>query len=218
MKKNSKALVKIEEGNETILTLLHDILNQHEEKEISFGDIVDKLKDKGLALLLAILSFPIALPIPTPPGFTTIFGIPLCILTIQLIYRLEQPWLPKWLRNKKIKIDTFRSFVTKSEPLFKKLAKFLKPRYSGVLTESSERVIGILAFLCSVSIALPILFGNAIPSAAIFIMSLGIMYKDGLTAIIGMVTAVIGLIISTTVVILVALVGMAALTKITSFF
>lgn len=216
MAKNKKTLAPKQTG-ETILALLKDTLAQHKGERISFGEIVDKLKDKGLALLIAVLAFPIAIPVPTPPGFTTIFGIPLCILTAQLINRSEHPWLPNWLRNKSIKIETFSNFVTKSEPFFAKFAKFFKPRYPSLLTESSERVIGILAFLCSVSVALPILFGNAVPSAAICIMALGIMYRDGLSVIIGMITAVIGLIISTTVVVVVALLGMAALEKFTNF-
>lgn len=216
MAKNKKHVI-VEHTGDTILVLLNDTLAQHKGERISFGEIVDKLKDKGLALLIAVLSFPIALPIPTPPGFTTIFGVPLCILTAQLIYRSEHPWLPLWLRKKTIKIETFRSFVEKSKPVFAKVAKFLKPRHPSMLTESSERIVGVLAFLCSVSVALPILFGNAVPSAAIFIMALGIMYRDGLSVIIGMVTAVIGLIISTTVVVVVALLGMAALEKFTNF-
>ena len=60
---------------------------------------------------------------------------------------------------------------------------------------------------------MPILFGNAVPSAAIFIMALGIMYRDGLAVIIGMIVAVIGLIVSSTVVVIVALLGMTALEK-----
>ena len=201
------------EVNDTILGLLNDILLSHKSEKISLGEIVDKLKDKGLALLIAVLSFPVALPIPTPPGFTTLFGVPLCILTAQLVYSSEHPWLPEWLRNKTIKIETFSSFVEKSKPLFFKIAKFLKPRHPSMLTESSERIAGILAFLCAVSVALPILFGNAVPSAAIFIMALGIMYRDGLAVIIGMIVAVIGLIISSTVVVIVALLGMTALEK-----
>jgi hypothetical protein len=204
--------------SDTIIGLLHDVLSQHKGAEISFGEIVDKLKDKGLALLIAIISFPVALPIPTPPGFTTIFGVPMCILSAQMIFRLEHPWLPQWLRNKTIKIETFRGFVVRSEPFFNKLSKFLKPRMTTVLTESSERIMGILALLCSISVALPILFGNAVPSAAVFVMALSIMYKDGLVAIIGMIMAVVGLIISTTVIVIVTLIGLAALDEFTNFF
>ena len=188
MAKNKKSNIA-KHSDDTILVLLNDTLSSHKGERISLGEIVDKLKDKGLALLIAVLSFPVALPIPTPPGFTTLFGVPLCILTAQLIYRSEHPWLPMWLRNRTIKTETFRSFVDKSKPLFAKISRFLKPRHPSMLTESSERMVGVLAFLCSLSVALPILFGNAVPSAAIFIMALGIMYRDGLSVIIGMIIA-----------------------------
>ncbi len=212
MAKNKKSNIA-KHSDDTILVLLNDTLSSHKGERISLGEIVDKLKDKGLALLIAVLSFPVALPIPTPPGFTTLFGVPLCILTAQLIYRSEHPWLPMWLRNRTIKTETFRSFVDKSKPLFAKISRFLKPRHPSMLTESSERMVGVLAFLCSLSVALPILFGNAVPSAAIFIMALGIMYRDGLSVIIGMIIAVVGLIISSSVVVIVALLGMTALEK-----
>lgn len=202
-------------NDDNIIVLLHKTLEQHSGEDISFGEILDKLKDKGLALLLAVIALPIAIPIPSP--LNTIFGVPLCILTAQLVYRLEHPWLPKWLRDKTIKTETFHSFIIKSTPLFNKLAKFLKPRMPGVLTNASERVMGILCLLCAISIVLPILFGNSIPSAAIFIMSLAIMYKDGLVAIFGMVMAVIGLIISSSVVALVAIMGTAVIEKLRDF-
>jgi hypothetical protein len=216
MAKNKKSNIA-KHSDDTILVLLNDTLSSHKGERISLGEIVDKLKDKGLALLIAVLSFPVALPIPTPPGFTTLFGVPLCILTAQLIYRSEHPWLPMWLRNRTIKTETFRSFVDKSKPLFAKISRFLKPRHPSMLTESSERMVGVLAFLCSLSVALPILFGNAVPSAAIFIMALGIMYRDGLSVIIGMIIAVVGLIISSSVVVIVALLGMTALEKFINF-
>ena len=216
MAKNKKSNIA-KHSDDTILVLLNDTLSSHKGERISLGEIVDKLKDKGLALLIAVLSFPVALPIPTPPGFTTLFGVPLCILTAQLIYRSEHPWLPMWLRNRTIKTETFRSFVDKSKPLFAKISRFLKPRHPSMLTQSSERMVGVLAFLCSLSVALPILFGNAVPSAAIFIMALGIMYRDGLSVIIGMIIAVVGLIISSSVVVIVALLGMTALEKFINF-
>lgn len=209
-------MTKNSNDDDNIIALLNRTLEQHRGEHISFGEILDTLKDKGLALLLAVIALPVAIPIPSP--LNTIFGVPLCILTAQLVYRLEHPWLPKWLRNKTIKTETFRSFIVKSTPLFNRLAKFLKPRMPGVLTNVSERVMGVLCLLCAISIVLPILFGNSIPSAAIFTMSLAIMYKDGLVAIFGMIMAVIGLIISSSVVVLVAIMGSAAIGMLRNFF
>lgn len=208
MKKNSQS-----PENESLIELLHNTLASHSGEFISFGELIDGLKDKGLALLIAIVALPISIPVPTPPGFTTLFGVPLCILTAQLFYRLEHPWLPQWLRNKTMKVSTFKNMLAKAEPLFMKLAVFFKPRHQRFLTPHSERVIGVLAFICAVCISLPILFANAIPSAAILIMSLAILYRDGLAAVIGMVIATIGILIAIVVVTVTAIFGMVAIEK-----
>ncbi len=187
---------------------LRDVLKKHKGETITFGDIMASLKEEGLIFLIAIVSFPTAIPVPTPPGFTTLFGIPLCVLTFQMIYNLESPWLPQWLASKRIKVETFKGFVDKAEPVFSKLSGFLKPRYLHFTTRSSERIIGVLAFICSVSITLPILFGNAIPSMGILIMSVGLLYQDGFVAFIGMIVSVAGIIIASTVVFVMSFFGL----------
>src|SRR5438128_729404 len=97
---------------------LKEILNKTSGEYISLGKIMAELKDEGLIFLLAVISFPTAIPIPTPPGLTSLFGIPLCFLTIQMIYRTDSLWLPKWLTKKRIKISMFNTFIQKAEPLF----------------------------------------------------------------------------------------------------
>lgn len=192
---------------------LRDVLKNHKGETITFGDIMSSLQEEGLIFLIAIVSFPTAIPVPTPPGFTTLFGIPLCVLTFQMIYNLESPWLPKWLATKRIKVETFRGFVDKADPVFSKLSGFLKPRYLHFTTRSSEKIVGILAFICSVSIALPILFGNAIPSMGILVMAIGLLYQDGLTTFIGMIISVVGIIIASTVVFVMSFFGLQVFQK-----
>lgn len=196
---------------------LKDALNAFKGSHISLGDILKNIKEEGLIFLIAVISFPTSIPIPTPPGFTTLFGIPLCILTIQMIYRLQAPWLPEWIAKKEIKASTFQSFILKAEPFFNKFSIFLKPRLARFTTNAMERFVGLLAFLCAISIALPILFGNAIPSAGIFIMSMGLLYKDGLTVLIGMIISIIGIIVSTAVVVTVIFLGHGAIVKAQNF-
>lgn len=211
--KNKKKSVKAEPKTIHFIEALKEVLRSHKNEAITFGDIMSHLKEEGLIFLIAIVSFPTAIPVPTPPGFTTLFGIPLCILTIQMIYKLDAPWLPNWLANKRVKVSTFRGFIEKAEPLFDKMSGFLKPRHRRLTTKSVERLVGVLAFICSVSIALPILFGNAVPSAGILIMSVGLLYNDGLVVLIGMIVSVIGIIIATTVVAVISFFGIEVLHK-----
>jgi hypothetical protein len=218
VKKNSTKAKKVEKASAKkevhFIHSLREVLKSHKGETITFGDIMHSLKEEGLIFLIAIVSFPTAIPIPTPPGFTTLFGIPLCVLTFQMIYNLESPWLPQWLRKKRIKVETFKGFVDKAEPVFEKLSGFLRPRYLHFTTRPSERIIGILALICSISITLPILFGNAVPSMGILIMSVGLLYQDGFVAFIGMVVSVVGIIIASTVVFIMSFFGLQFFYKI----
>lgn len=204
--------------HDNIVEILHRMLKKHDQKTISFGQIIDMLEEQGLMLLIAVIAFPMAIPIPTPPGFTTLFGIPLCILTMQLILGKTKPQLPLFIRKREIKTSTFVLFVSKAEPIFNKMAKFFKPRYPHFLSQTSEKIMAVLAFMCSVSVALPILFGNAIPCAAILIMALGMLYNDGLIVASGMLVAVVGLAIASTVVLLFFWLGKIAFMKLFNNF
>ena len=210
-KKKQKEVLPYKEVH--FIESLKNTLRKHKGDSITFGDIMRHLKEEGLIFLIAIVSLPTAIPIPTPPGFTTLFGIPLCVLTIQMVYKLDAPWLPQWLSRKNIKVATLQGFIDKAEPIFEKLTKFLKPRYSNFTTVNVERMVGVLAFLCSVSITLPILFGNAVPSAGILIMSIGLLYKDGLTVLIGIIVSIIGLIIASIVVVAISFLGLEVLQR-----
>jgi len=195
------------------LVVLRNMLSKHKNGSISFGEIMNALKEEGLIFLIAIVALPTAIPVPTPPGFTTLFGIPLCVLTAQMVYKLGAPWLPNWLARRTIKIETLRMLIDKAETVFAMLSRFLKPRYSKFTTVNFERIVGVLAFLCSVSIALPILFGNAIPSAGILIMALGLLYQDGFMVLIGMAVSILGLVVAGVVVVFMSFLGIEVFNK-----
>ena len=216
MTKKNKAKATFTEKKKEIhfLHSLKKIFNNTKEEKMSFGDILNKLKDEGLLFLIALAAFPAAIPIPTPPGFTTLVGLPMCFLTVQLIFRQEHPWLPEWILKKQIQTATFIKGIQKLEPIMNKLTFFLRPRYKRFTTRKVEILVGVVAFLCSVSVALPILFGNAVPSAAVLIMALGFLYEDGLAVLLGIIIGIIGIIISTTVVLCVCYFGLAVVQKI----
>ena len=55
--------------------------------------------------------------------------------------------------------------------------------------------VGLVALLMSIVLFLPIPLGNMLPSVAICIMSLGLLERDGVWILIGLVTAVASVVI-----------------------
>lgn len=173
--------------------LLQLIVLQNTNAVITVNEIKNSLHERGFGVLLAIAALPLCLPVPVPPGYTTFFSIPLFIFSIQMMWGMQAPWIPKWLADKEIKKDNLEKLVSKAMPWLRKIESYLHPRLTYISVHAWERIIGIFAFIFSISIALPIPLTNFPPGWGILIMSLGLLSKDGLTIIVGMIVGTIGI-------------------------
>lgn len=172
------------------------------EELLTLYEVNHFLHEKGFALLMILFSFPMAIPLPYPPGFTTILGIPLIFYGLQMLLGKVDPWLPKFIGDKTVKVSHLRFAIQKSEKFFCYIEKFFKPRFLAITSDKGEKLVGFFVLICAITIALPIWFGNAIPSLGILIMSLGVLNRDGLAIIIGIIVSIIGVAIASLVVIL----------------
>lgn len=159
---------------------------------MSVGDIKNSMHERGFGILLAIAALPLCLPIPVPPGYTTFFSIPLFIFSVQMIFGMRSPWLPTWITTKQVKRATLEKLIAKANPWLRKIEKHLKPRLTYISVRAWERIIGIFTFVFALSISLPLPLTNFPPGWGILIMSLGLLSKDGLTILVGMIVGTIG--------------------------
>ena len=183
--------------------LLENVVVVYHSDAISIGEIKNSLHERGFGVLLAIAALPLCLPVPVPPGYTTLFSIPLFIFSIQMIIGMQAPWLPAWIEKKEIKRQSLERLIIKANPWLKKIEKRLQPRLTYISVHTWERIIGIFAFVFALSISLPIPLTNFPPGWGILIMSLGLLSKDGITILIGMIVGTIG--VGITMIILVLL-------------
>lgn len=172
--------------------LLQLVVVQNANDKMSVGEIKSSLHERGFGVLLAIAALPICLPIPVPPGYTTFFSIPLFIFSVQMMWGMKSPWLPKWITKKEISKKTLHKLIQKATPWLRKIESYLHPRLTYISVHAWERIIGIFAFIFTISISLPIPLTNFPPGWGILIMSLGLLNKDGLTIIVGMIVGTIG--------------------------
>lgn len=183
--------------------LLENVVVVYRSNTISIGEIKNSLHERGFGVLLAIAALPLCLPVPVPPGYTTLFSIPLFIFSIQMIIGMQAPWLPAWIEKKEIKRESLEKLIIKANPWLKKIEKRLQPRLTYISVHTWERIIGIFSFVFALSISLPIPLTNFPPGWGILIMSLGLLSKDGITILIGMIVGTIG--VGITMIILVLL-------------
>jgi hypothetical protein len=150
----------------------------------TIGELLDELGERAFGALMFIFAVPNI--IPTPPGTSAVLGLPLVILTFQLMIGRQTMWLPNTIRKRTIDGSLVATFVRKSMPVLTRFEKVLRPRFSlVVVSDLAERVIGLVAFLLAIVLFLPIPLANIVPAAAIALLSLGLAERDGFAVIVG---------------------------------
>ncbi|MFT4327068.1 MAG: exopolysaccharide biosynthesis protein [Wolbachia pipientis] len=175
--------------------------NNNDNDKVTLFDIKTALHERGFGILIIIFSLPLSIPIPVPPGYTTILSIPLILFSLQLLFGFDSPWMPNWLERKSFQRSTLALVVEKTSPTLKKIEKFMKPRMSFIFRGPGENILAFIMLLCALSIAIPLPLTNFIPAIGTTLISLGIMSKDGFLSIMGVLVSLCGLLLTLVVIV-----------------
>jgi hypothetical protein len=160
---------------------------------VPIGEIVDALGRTGIGMTLLLLSLPALIPIPGP--FGVVFGSTVALVSLQLMFGARRLLLPSLLRERTVPASAVQAMVVKGVPLLRKVERFLKPRRLLPLTGKAGRMaLGLPIALMGVAVALPVPLGNVPPVASLIALSLGIMMRDGVAVLLGLLLAVLAMV------------------------
>jgi hypothetical protein len=151
---------------------------------LRLGDIVTALGDRGYGILIFILALPNVLPLYIP-GLSALFGIPLALIALQMMLGLPRPWLPQALLRRPVRRQEFAKITNRILPWLLRLERLLKPRLPALTSVWAERAIGLLALVLALMLALPIPFTGIPLGAALALMGIGLLERDGLVLMAG---------------------------------
>lgn len=172
--------------------ILSDIAQDGDRARVSVADIFSAMGDRAFGALLLIFAIPNV--VPTPPGTSAITGAPLVFLAAQLMLG-QSPWLPKIIANRSMAREDFAAIVRRISPWLARGERMLRPRMTYLVYPPVEYVTGLLCLILAIILALPIPLGNILPAIAICLFSFGILERDGLCILFGLVTFVLSLVV-----------------------
>ncbi|WP_341815905.1 exopolysaccharide biosynthesis protein [Wolbachia endosymbiont (group B) of Idaea biselata] len=195
--------VKLTEDKKLASDILKEVAdtNNNDNDKVTLFDIKTALHERGFGILIIIFSLPLSVPIPVPPGYTTILSIPLILFSLQLLFGFDSPWIPNWLERKSFQRSTLALVVEKTSPILKKIEKFMKPRMSFIFLGPGEKILAFMMLLCAIIIALPLPFTHFLPAIGITLISLGIMGKDGFLSTLGVLFSFCALLVTLIVIV-----------------
>jgi hypothetical protein len=153
-------------------------LAAQDRARVSIGDVVQALGDRSFAPVMILLAVPNA--IPFIPGSSTVLGLLLAVVAIQLVLGMRRVRLPARLSRWSFDREGFARLVAKVTPWLTRFERMARPRFWPESYRLAERLAGIVAIALSLMIMLPIPFANGVPAIAICLLALGISERDGL--------------------------------------
>ncbi len=165
---------------------------------VTLGELLKLAGDRTFGFLLVVLSLPSALPIPAP-GYSTPLGLLILLLAVQMLWGRHEPWLP--FRERSLKLSTVQGILKAGLPWLRRLEKVARPRWSVVCeTELGRFVLAIAVSLMAISMILPIPGTNTLPAMGVFVVGFGLLEKDGVISILGLLLCLCGLIVTTSII------------------
>lgn len=154
---------------------------------VSLDHVLIGFHERGFGLLLFFFALPMGLPIPVPPGVNIILAMPLILLTAQQAMGFHAPWFPQFMRVKSMQKTRVASLLSTANAIVKKVEWVLRPRLSWVTHGVCAHVIGLAGLVMALSICVPFPLTNTVPSFGIALMAAGVLMRDGLAVLGGMI-------------------------------
>jgi hypothetical protein len=165
--------------------ILEGFLTNLTRDTVTLSEVLGMLGHRAFGI--AIFVFALAnLIISNVPGVSTILGLPIVFFSLQMMFGAHQPWLPKFLAEKQFRRESFENIIHRSVRVLRKMEIFIKPRLL-FLVVKNDQVLGLICFVLSAVLILPILFGNWLPSWGLALIALGMIERDGLLTLIGFI-------------------------------
>ena len=170
--------------------IFDELITATQNDTISFGDLLGIFHERGFGALLFIIALPAALPIPAV-GYGTILAFPLLLLTAQQVVGRYTIWLPRKARAKTLSSQSLRGTIERAQPWLKRIERLTRPRLEFITQGFFSRLIGLAGFIMACSVLLPLPLTNTVPSIGIAVMAIGVLMRDGVAVIAGMMIGLV---------------------------
>lgn len=171
--------------NQTLLQTIEALAEAAPDEGYSLRAIMEKLDDTAFGAGLFLLALPCCVPFLW--GIPQIVSLPMMALAAQMAMGREKPWLPEKLAIRKINKKGLRQTANGGRKWLGWIEAIVQPRLQAITGKRSERLIGALLCVFCASILLPIPGTNTVPGFGVAIAAFGLMNKDGLLVILGLI-------------------------------
>lgn len=165
---------------------------------VSVEEVLQRAGDRGYGLLLILLAIPAFIPV-LPPGTSTMLGLLMSLVAVQMLFGRPVPWVPARWRRHRLAPQTVIALQTRGVALLQRLERISRPRgrwlvRNGVMLRWQALLILFMALVLSS----PLPFLNTLPALGVLLIGTGLLNHDAYFLAAGnLIALVLGFLVGT---------------------
>ena len=181
-------------------TLFDRIRGAAQNDNVTVGDVVSAIGRRSMIPFLLVPAFLTASPLSGIPGFSSMAGLVIALVSIRLILKYEEMALPAWVERRSVPGHRLQQVIDKTAPAVRWIDRHAHRRWNWLFRRP---FIWVPETICLLSgLAMPVLelipFTSSIVASGVFLLALSMLVRDGLLFLIallpyaGMIAITIG--------------------------
>lgn len=155
---------------------------------VTVGDVVSAIGRRSMIPFLLVPAFLTASPLSGIPGFSSVAGFVIALVSVRLILKYEEMALPAWIERRSVSGHRLRQVVDKTAPLVNWIDHHAHRRWNWLFRRP---FIWVPETLCLLSgLTMPMLelvpFTSSIVASGVFLLALSMLVRDGLLFLIAL--------------------------------
>ncbi|KQI70575.1 exopolysaccharide biosynthesis protein exod [Loktanella sp. 5RATIMAR09] len=168
--------------------IISQVIDLAAADRISLREVLRTIGGAGFAPILLLPALAVATPLSGIPFFSTTMGVLIFLVAGQMLLQRRHLWFPDWVLRREVQGHLVRNAFRKLYPV----ARWIDARTQTRMRIFAHRpLVFVPQILCLVSgLLMPVLefvpFSSSILGVGVALLALGMLTRDGLLTIIGM--------------------------------
>ena len=187
-------------GLQSMAEVVEDIRNAAKgDDKTTLGEVLRALEHASFVPVLLAPALIVVTPLSGIPFFSSFCGLVIALVAGQMFFGRSSLWIPRFLDQRTIPSKRLRDATDSLRKPARWIDKRTKARLQFLVSPPFDRITHFLCMLCG--LVMPMLelvpFSSSILGAAVTMMALTLLLRDGLFALIGFgfIGVVIGLVV-----------------------
>ena len=162
----------------TTRALVDEIATGDPNESLTLAELLDRFSERSFGLFLLIVMLPTFIPLPF--GVGGVSGVLASLIGLQILFRVEHPWLPGFIAKREIHRHRMVSFRNRMGKWLGRIERLTKPRAQWVLNHPAAHAFtGLMLFVLGVALALPLPLTNYPFGLILLAFAFALIERDG---------------------------------------